>query len=68
MIDTTLHAIAAVRPRPLRVEYYQVMATQPDAVPVAIEKVKQDRTAWVKPDDVESVLEALKGEITQGRA
>jgi len=49
-----------VRPRPLRVEYYQVMATQPDAVPVAIEKVKKDKTAWVRPEDAETVLEALK--------
>ena len=60
MMDLSLRDIAAIYPRPLRVEYYKVMATKPDAVSVAIDKLKRDVAAWVKPEDVDQVLEGLK--------
>lgn len=60
-MDLSLRNIAAIYPRPLRVEYYSVMATKPDSVPQAIDKLRRDLTVWVKPDDVQAVLEAVNG-------
>ena len=59
MMDLSLRDIAAIYPRPLRVEYYKVMATKPDAVSVAIDKLRHDVAAWVKPEDVQAVLEGV---------
>ena len=59
-MDLSLHPIAAIYPRPLRVEYYSVMATKPEAIQTAIEKLRKDRAAWVRPEDVPAVLEGVK--------
>jgi hypothetical protein len=42
------------------VQHHQVSFVQPDGVQVAIEKLAQERAAWVQPQDVADVLAAVQ--------
>ena len=65
MMDFTLRPIAVIYPRPLRVEYYRVLHTPYDSIQVAVAKLQEDRAAWVKREDVETVKAQLQ-EVTVG--
>ncbi len=41
-----------------------ILYTNYDTVDTAIEKIRNDRMAWVRPEDVEAVKAGLSGETT----
>ena len=51
--------ITAIYPRTLNTSQHMVLHTSYDPVQVAIDKLKRDYTVWVRPEDVQAVLEGL---------
>ena len=59
MMDTTLKPITAIYPRTLNTSRHMVLYTPYDTVQVAVDKLRRDLTVWVKPEDVQAVLEGV---------
>ena len=58
-MDTKMKPITAIYPRTLNTSQHMVLHTSYDPVKVAIDKLKRDYTVWVRPEDVQAVLEGL---------
>lgn len=59
-MDTTMRPITAIYPRTYSTSQHMVLYTPYDSVPQAIDKLRRDLTVWVRPEDVEKVLEGVK--------
>ena len=59
MMDTKMKPITAIYPRTLNTSQHMVLHTPYDPIQVAIDKLKRDYTVWVRPEDVQAVLEGL---------
>ena len=60
MIDTDLKPITAIYPRTLATSQHRVLMPQYDGIDAAVDKLRRDLRAWVRPGDEAVVLEALK--------
>ena len=61
-MDTKLKPITAIYPRTLNTSRHMVLYTPYDTVPQAVDKLRRDLTVWVKPEDVQAVLEGVRAE------
>ena len=58
-MDTKMKPIVKIFPRTLATSHHSVLYTPYDTVPQAVDKLRRDLTVWVKPEDVQAVLEGL---------
>ena len=59
-MDTKLKPITAIFPRSLLTSQHQVLYTPYDTIPQAVEKLKRDQRAWVRPEDAETVIDQVR--------
>lgn len=60
MIDTDLKPITAIYPRTLATSQHRVIEPQYDGIETAVDKLRRDLRAWVKPGEVDQVLQRVQ--------
>lgn len=63
-MDLKLKPITAIYPRTFNTSQHMVLYTPFDEIPVAVEKLKRDHRAWVRPEEVDKVLEQVNKDVT----
>ena len=58
-MDTKLKPITAIFPRTLLTSQHSVLHTPYDTIAQAVDKLRRDQRAWVRPEDVDAVIEGV---------